>query len=66
MLESSVSLRVLAIFILFLASLGGILSSLYSRNHVSKNFVSIVNAAAAGVMLGLSLVSRSLILCLNL
>lgn len=57
MLDEGESLKIASIFILFAASLFGILLPLYFQNEILKSMVPAMNALAAGVMLGLAFVS---------
>jgi hypothetical protein len=65
--SESVSLRIASIFILFIASFTGVILPILLNDQTFKQYVPILNVAAAGVMLGLSFVSiinHSLINCL--
>lgn len=58
MMETGLALKISSIFILFLASLLGIALPLVCKGEWFYKILPLLNATAAGVMLGLALVSN--------
>jgi hypothetical protein len=59
MVDETVSLRIAAMFVLFFASFAGITIPLYGIKTNLNTTLPILNAASAGVMMGLALVRLS-------